>query len=150
MINFRTTDGLIKLLILITITSLPLVSQGQGADETAIRQVMNMQTNAWNKGNIEEFMKTYWMSDSLVFIGKSGPKYGYQTTLDNYKKSYPDTTAMGKLTFDLLHVNKLSPQYYHVTGKWSLQRSIGNLGGYFTLLFKKFKNQWLIVSDHSS
>lgn len=148
--NNKRISFLLKEVILLMIIFLPVMSYAQRADEEAVRQVMKMQTEAWNKGNLEDFMKTYWKNDSLIFIGKSGPKYGYQTTLDNYKKSYPDTTAMGKLTFNLLHLNRLSPGYYYVTGKWSLQRSIGNLGGYFTLLFKKIKNRWLIVSDHSS
>jgi hypothetical protein len=58
-----------------------------------------------------------WTS-SLVFIGKNGPKYGYNTTFENYKKSYPDTAAMGKLSFDLLQLKKLSTEYYFVIGKW--------------------------------
>jgi len=35
-------------------------------------------------------------------------------------------------------------------GKWHLTRSIGDVGGHFTLLFKKVKNRWVIVADHSS
>ncbi len=95
-------------------------------------------------------MKTYWNNDSLLFIGKSGPKYGYETTLQNYKRSYPDTAAMGKLHFDLKQMKQLSKQYYFVVGKWHLERTIGNAEGYFTLLLKKIKGRWQIVADHSS
>ena len=95
-------------------------------------------------------MYGYWQSDSLLFIGKSGPKYGYATTLNNYKKGYPDTASMGKLHFDLLQLKRLSPVYYFVVGKWSLQRTAGDLQGYFTLLFRKIKNRWVIMADHSS
>jgi ketosteroid isomerase-like protein len=122
----------------------------QTPDEKAIRNLLFKQTQAWNKGNIDAFMNGYLKSDSLVFIGKSGPKYGYNTTLENYKKSYPDTTAMGQLNFDLLQLKKLSPEYYFVIGKWHLQRSIGDLQGHFTLLFRKIKNTWNIIADHSS
>lgn len=111
---------------------------------------MNEQLIAWNSGNLDHFMDTYWKNDSLMFIGKSGVTYGWQNTLDNYKKSYPDTAAMGKLSFDILHVKRLSVLYYSVVGKWHLNRSIGNIGGHFTLIFKKIKNKWLIISDHSS
>ena len=95
-------------------------------------------------------MKGYWENDSLLFVGKSGPKYGYRATLENYKKGYPDTVAMGKLHFDLLKMQSLSPTAYFVLGKWTLQRSIGNLQGYYTLLWRKIKGQWVIVADHSS
>jgi len=40
--------------------------------------------------------------------------------------------------------------YYFVVGKWHLSRTIGDLDGIFTLLFKKIKDTWVIVSDHSS
>jgi ketosteroid isomerase-like protein len=126
------------------------VSSAQNKDEQAIRNLLHKQTLAWNNGNLEAFMQGYWKSDSLLFIGKNGPKYGYNTTLENYQKSYPDTASMGKLKFDILQVNRLSDRYFSVVGKWHLQRSIGDVQGYFTLLFSKIGKQWLIVSDHSS
>jgi hypothetical protein len=95
-------------------------------------------------------MNAYWESDSLLFIGKSGPKYGYKTTLENYQKNYPDTAAMGKLSFDIMQIKRLSVLYFFVVGKWHLQRSIGNLEGYYTVLLKKVKGKWVIVADHSS
>jgi ketosteroid isomerase-like protein len=125
-------------------------SFAQSKDETAIRNAMAEQLAAWNTGNIDRFMHTYWQSDSLMFIGKSGVTYGWQKTLDNYKKGYPDTAAMGKLDFTLLEVKKLSELYFFVVGKWHLARSIGDVGGAFTLLFKKINNSWVIVADHSS
>lgn len=125
-------------------------ADAQNRDETAIRKILEDQTIAWNNDSIEEFMNGYWQSDSLMFIGKNGMKYGYNATLENYKKSYPDTAARGKLYFDILHVKRLSKQYYFVTGKWNLIRSVGNLEGYFTLLFQKIKNNWVIIADHST
>jgi ketosteroid isomerase-like protein len=122
----------------------------QSKDEQTIRTLIEEQRQAWNKGDKEKFMQTYWKSDSLMFIGKSGVTYGWQKTLDNYKKGYPDTAAMGKLDFDLLEVKRLSVMYFFVVGKWHLTRSIGDVGGHFTLLFKKVKNKWVIVADHSS
>jgi ketosteroid isomerase-like protein len=125
-------------------------SFAQSADEKNIRNVLSSQVTAWNAGNIEDFMKGYWQNDSVMFIGKSGITYGWQNTLNNYKKNYPDTAAMGALSFDLLEFKSLSPIYYFVVGKWHLQRSIGNAGGHFTLLFKKINGHWFIVADHSS
>ena len=136
------------LLLLVLFASCKLIAQK--ADETAIRQLLNRQSKDWNNGKIEEYMKGYWNSDSLIFIGKNGPRYGYATTLASYKKGYPDTAAMGKLNCELLQLKKLSLQYYFVTGKWHLKRTIGDLQGYFTLLLKKIKNKWLIIEDHSS
>ncbi len=122
----------------------------QDKNETAIRKLMDEQSAAWNKGDIDAFMHGYWESDSLMFIGKSGVTYGWNNTLKNYKKGYPDVTAMGTLQFTLIKVQRLSGRYYHVTGKWYLKRTIGDLSGHYTLLFHKLHKRWVIVSDHSS
>jgi ketosteroid isomerase-like protein len=132
------------------LSTISFVATAQSIDEIAVRQVLKAQCMAWNKGDIDSYMKGYWNNDSLVFIGKNGPRYGYKTTVENYKKSYPDTAAMGKLTFDLLKLKQLSPRYYSVMGKWYLKRTVGDVAGYFTLLFKKINNKWFIIMDHSS
>ena len=123
---------------------------GQSKNEQIVRNLLEEQRQAWNTGDLEKFMAKYWQSDSLMFIGKSGVTYGWQNTLNNYKKGYPDTAAMGKLKFDILQVKRLSVMYFFMVGKWHLTRSIGDVGGHFTLLFKKVKNKWVIVADHSS
>lgn len=122
----------------------------QKGDEAHIRQLLSTQTEAWNRGDLEGFMQTYWKADSLMFIGKNGIKWGWQETLENYKKGYPDTAAMGKLSFDILVVKKLSPEYYYVVGKWMLHRTIGDLSGHYNLLLRNIKGRWVIVADHSS
>ena len=75
---------------------------------------------------------------------------GWQTTLDNYKRGYPDTVSMGKLDFNILIVKKLSDEYYYIVGKWHLQRTIGDLSGHYDLLFRKINGKWMIIADHSS
>lgn len=130
-----------------------LISSGtwaQPANETAIRKLMAAQELAWNRGDIPGFMEGYWKNDSLLFVGKSGPNYGWQQTLNNYQKNYPDTATMGRLQFEILRIQPLSRDYYFVLGKWFLKRSKGDISGAFTLLFRKFTNGWKIVADHSS
>ncbi len=139
-----------KILIVVCFLTTTLFVSAQSKDELAIRNAMNEQLSAWNSGDINRFMDTYWKGDSLMFIGKSGVTYGWQNTLNNYKKGYPDTASMGKLDFNILQVKRLSVIYFFVVGKWHLTRSIGNVGGHFSLLFKKVKDKWVIVADHSS
>ena len=138
-----------KMLCLFSLLVAFNLCNAQTNDSTAIRNAMNEQLTAWNNGNIDAFMQTYWQSDSLMFVSNP-PTYGWQATLDRYKKAYPDAAAMGKLSFDLLKLQALSPEYYLVTGAWHLKRSAGDVGGYFTLLFQKINGKWLIIVDHSS
>ena len=136
------------LLLLVCLLSFSAIAQNK--DRQQILSVLDAQKNAWNDGDINRFMDTYWKNDSLLFIGKSGVTYGWQNTLNNYKKGYPDTSAMGKLDFDILHVNRISQTHYFVIGKWHLTRSIGNVGGHFSLMLRKVRKKWLIIADHSS
>ncbi|TGE14389.1 nuclear transport factor 2 family protein [Hymenobacter elongatus] len=116
-----------------------------------IEQVLATQTAAWNRGDVASFMQGYWQSDSLVFIGKRGLTYGWQPTLDNYRRSYPDAAAMGHLTFSGLHITPISAQAAQVVGRWHLARpAAGDLTGHFLLVFRRINGQWVIVADHSS
>jgi ketosteroid isomerase-like protein len=139
-----------KKIILLQCFLISISGFAQSTDEINIREILEEQTKAWNQGDIEKFMQRYWKNDSLMFIGKTGINWGWQKTLENYKRGYPDTAAMGKLSFNIVVVKKLSSEYYYVVGQWMLDRSIGNLSGYYNLLFKKINGQWFIIGDHSS
>ena len=122
----------------------------QEPEDREIRKLLHAQTESWNRGDLEGFMATYWKNDSLMFIGKNGIVWGWQQTLENYKKGYPDTASMGQLSFDIIQVKPISKDHYFVVGKWMLQRTAGNLSGHYTLLLRKIKGEWKIVADHSS
>ena len=114
-------------------------------------QTFQNQQKAWNSGDLDGFMNGYWQSDSLKFIGKNGITYGYEATLENYKKSYPDIETMGKLKFDILSIQQLDKNHIFVIGKWYLKRDTKeDLGGHFTLIWKKINKKWVIIADHSS
>lgn len=118
-------------------------------DVETVKTHMRAQESAWNNGDIQGFMTYYWKSDSLKFIGSKGITYGWQKTLDNYLKSYPDKAAMGTLTFNLKECTQLSPASIYVIGSWHLEKEKA-VGGYFTLLWKKIDGKWVIVADHTS
>jgi hypothetical protein len=143
-------------LFLILLFSACITFEVDEADEdqvkTTILAQMQEQENCWNKADLECFMKHYWQSDSLEFVGKSGLNLGWKTTLDNYKNSYKNPDEMGTLSFDYLKTKLIDNNTFHVIGKWQLQREkIGDvLEGHFSVLWQKKNNQWVIISDHSS
>ena len=124
-------------------------TNAQSKDAIQIRAVMNEQVAAWNAGDMDRYMGTYWRNDSLMFIGRN-IEIGWDNILKNYKRAYPDTASMGKLDFEIINIKGLSALYYSVVGKWHLKMSAGDQKGAFTLLFKKVKNKWVIIQDHSS
>jgi uncharacterized protein (TIGR02246 family) len=115
-----------------------------------IRAVMDQQAVAWNNGDIDGFMKGYWNSEKLVFVSGDKVTRGWQQTLDNYKKSYDSKAKMGTLTFSDLEVNVLSKDAAVVLGSWSLEREGDHPHGKFTLTFRKLKEGWRIIMDHTS
>jgi ketosteroid isomerase-like protein len=141
-----------KKLLLSLITFYCFISNAQTADDKKqILNILELQTKAWNNGKVADFMNGYWESDSLMYIGKSGVTYGYKSTLKRYKKNYPDKSTMGMLKFDIIKVNFISEDACFVVGKWHLTRpEKGDVGGHYTLLWRKMKGNWVIVADHSS
>ena len=127
-----------------------LIVKGQSNDREEISSMLAAQVTEWNRGNIAGYMKGYWEHDSLVFIGKNGPTYGYQQTLDRYKKSYPGREAMGTLTSTVVSMKPLGDKHYFVIGKWHLKRKVGDLNGSYTLLLEQKNGEWVIITDHSS
>lgn len=115
-----------------------------------ILKVMTDQQTAWNNGNIDGYMQGYWKNDSLLFIGSKGPTYGWQKTLDNYKKSYPNKEKMWILEFSDVQVKILGKKHAYVFGKWKLVRTNDSPNGIYTLIFEKFKDGWKIISDHTN
>ncbi len=115
----------------------------------AIRSVMTEQSAAWNRGDIDGFMDGYWRSDDLVFVSSKVTR-GWQATLDNYKRSYSTKERMGTLAFTDLEITVLSKDSALVLGSWSLKRANDAPGGKFTLIFRKFKDGWRVIHDHTS
>lgn len=112
---------------------------------------MRKQEASWNQGDIASFMNGYWKSDSLMFIGSQGLSKGYNTTLDNYKSSYPDSSAMGRLEFINKEIRRLENHHALVIGSWTLYRSLDTLGGMYSLTWRwNSERGWEIIADHSS
>ena len=118
-------------------------------EEVSIRKILHDQEIAWNEGRLEDYMEGYWKSDSLIFIG-SEISYGWNSTLNRYKRVYPDQAARGTLRFEILRVSFVSADACQVTGKYYLTREADSPNGVFTLLFRKHNAKWVIVYDHTS
>lgn len=120
------------------------------ANETEIKEILQRQTDAWNRQDIEAFMQTYWQSDQLTFSSGGKTTRGWKATLERYKKNYHPPEKMGKLSFDELEVNELGENAAFVLGRWHLVDGESKKDGNFTLVVKKIDGNWMIVHDHSS
>lgn len=131
----------------------PDSGQVASADENMRKEILAViddQKTAWNRGDIESFMKAYWHSPEVTFAGSAGITRGWEPVLDRYRKRYPDAQAMGHLDFTDLEVHPLGKDAAFVLGRWHLKRASDELGGVFTLVFQHFPEGWRIVHDHTS
>jgi beta-aspartyl-peptidase (threonine type) len=137
---------------LVLATQVPASSQQPGADEKAVRAVLDDQVAAWNKGDIDGFMKGYWKDEKLTFISGGSITQGWERTRERYVKRYAadGKDKMGKLSFDELHFESFGADAAMVRGQFKLVRGEQTDTGRFTLLFRKFPDGWRIVHDHTS
>ncbi|MGK0313920.1 MAG: hypothetical protein ACI86M_000130 [Saprospiraceae bacterium] len=151
--NFRINRAFYLFAFMLTLAALSCKTVKQIPNDKAesdIKAVMKMQERAWSDGDVHQFMEGYWKSENLSFVGKSGVNKGWQTTLNNYIKGYPSKDAMGALTFEVLEMNRISADAYHMIGRYTLIRKADKPTGLFTLIWKYIDGKWLIVSDHTS
>lgn len=122
----------------------------QRQTEAGLRQMLELQAEDWNRGDIEAFLQSYWRSPELTFAASGGIERGWENVLARYKRVYPDRAAMGHLTFSQLEITPLGDDAALVLGHWELQREKDNPGGVFTLVARRLPEGWRIIHDHTS
>lgn len=138
-------------LLLALVVSVPVLHADDAAEAKAIRTVLDEQVAAWNKGDLEGFMKGYWKSKDLTFVSGKDVTRGWEETLARYKKRYQsDGKEMGKLAFKDVEIKVLAPGVATVTAVWELTLTKETVGGRYTLIVKKFPEGWRVIHDHTS
>jgi len=135
--------------LICVLVALPLLA---AAPEQQIRQVLDDQVAAWNRGDIPAFMDGYDKSESTTFISATVTK-GHAQVLANYLKRYPTREKMGVLKFTNLEIKLLGADYASVIGRFHLDRSAeagGEASGIFTLVFHRTAQGWKVILDHTS
>jgi uncharacterized protein (TIGR02246 family) len=131
--------------------SLVCAAPEQASNSVAeIEAVLTAQQDAWNRGDIDEFMNGYAQSASTVFISEDEVRRGWETVRDRYRAKYSDRAKMGTLSFSEIEVTMVSPDTAIVLGRWRLKRANDEPHGRFTLIFKRLPEGWRIVHDHTS
>lgn len=150
---FAYRVSIVALIALLSLAAFCLRSAAappQADDAAAILTLLNDQTAAWNRGDIEGFMNGYWNSNQTEFVSSEGVSRGWQALLERYRHSYPDRKAMGYLTFSDLEIRVECSTAAYALGEYHLQRENDTPSGVFTLNFRKFPEGWRIVVDHTT
>jgi len=148
----------VLVVLLLAGISVPGLAATSGDDAAAIRQVMADQQAAWNRGDVDGFMRGYKDAPDTTFVGSSVRK-GYRQILASYREHYATREQMGRLTFSDLDVRLLpgasgTVRYAVVTGRFHLDRtahgSVAQDDGVYSLVWEKTPDGWKIILDHSS
>ena len=119
-------------------------------DDAQIRNLLDAQSAAWNRGDIDAFMQGYWNSEQLRFASGDSVTYGWAAANQRYHDHYPDRSAMGQLAFSDLEVEMIGTDAALVFGRWALQREHDRPHGLFSLLLRRTAEGWKITRDHTS
>lgn len=136
-----------RAIILLTLVPVLVLAQ---SEEDQIENILNDQVVAWNKGDIEGYMRGYWNSDETIFVSGGNVLAGYDSVLARYRRSYGTREKMGVLQFDDLNIRLISDRSAIATGRWQLNRKDDRPWGRFTLVLEKKPSGWRIVYDHTS
>jgi beta-aspartyl-peptidase (threonine type) len=136
--------------LLLGLTVVLSIAASAQTETDMIQKVLSDQVDAWNRGEVEGYMKGYWASDSTVFLSGGTLTRGYDELLARYRKSYGTREKMGRLAFSELTIRILSERAAMATGIWRLHRATDEPWGRFTLIFEKKPEGWRITHDHTS
>jgi ketosteroid isomerase-like protein len=123
---------------------------GQSMCAERFHKVLDAQADAWNRGDIDGFMRPYWQSERLTFSSEGHTRRGWAETKTRFEKRYPTPERMGRLRFSDLEVHVLGERAALVLGRWHLTREPDSVGGNFSLVFELIDGEWKIIHDHTS
>lgn len=153
----RILLGIVSVLLVAGVVA-PLGAAPVDTEVAAIQRVMDLQQSAWNRGDVDGFMRAYKDAADTTFVGKNVRK-GHRVILEDYHKHYATKAQMGQLTFSefdarLLPGNDGEVRYALVTGRFHLERQThgetAQDDGIFSLLWEKTAQGWKIIVDHTS
>lgn len=110
---------------------------------------------AWNRGDLETFMKGYVQGPELTYTAGGKVVRGSEALFARYQTTYGTKKAsMGQLKFDEIEVWPLGPDNALAMGHWLVDfgsPSKPKVQGIFSLVLRKSpEGAWLILHDHTS
>jgi len=141
-VNYKT------LILFLSLFVFAMQAKAQGTKAAAIIVAMNNSAKDWNAGNLEDFMKMY--TDSSTMMYPTGP-VGLSSIRDLYEKKYFNgKMPKQNLSYSEMKVTMLGENYALLTGKFTLSgNNLPERSGVYSLVMVLTKDGWKILHDHS-
>jgi peptidoglycan/xylan/chitin deacetylase (PgdA/CDA1 family)/ketosteroid isomerase-like protein len=136
-----------------------------GDARAAVEALLETQSDAWNRGDLETFTSVY--AEDASFLSPTGLTRGRQQVLERYRHRYPDKKAMGTLTLEVIEARPAQGveftalgdarpgrvQGLAVAARWKLaypdQPDKKTAEGLTLLVLRRNGDAWEIVQDAS-
>lgn len=116
-----------------------------------VKQALDEQVEAWNKGELEKAMSYYWESSDMLWISRNGTEQGWQEVLEMFQNDFTDRSKMGAYTYEPLHIEQIAPEAVYYVYRWKIDLQGKKLmGGISSQLWKKLNGRWVITAEHAS
>lgn len=124
-----------------------LPDQGQGA-----RRGLEEQVAAWNRGDLEAALRTYWNSPEMTWVSKRGVERGFKDFAEAMRKDYGSSPSrMGTYQAEVLHAQDLGPNTALLVYKWNISKGDQKLmGAVSTQVWRRIDGAWRAVLEHAS
>ena len=118
-------------------------------NQTAIVQLLQTSANYWNRGQLDDFMKSYEKSRATTYVSSKSIVHGYDAIREHYASTYRGGHT-GTLSFSNLSTRLLGDDFAVVVARWHLAMHDGtHPSGIFTLVLHRTGSDWHIITDHS-
>jgi uncharacterized protein (TIGR02246 family) len=119
-------------------------------NEFAIRKVFEAGCAAWNRGDLDGYLASYWDSNKTIWVSSGSLRRGRKAIVAAYKARFSTPQQMGKLALAELEIDVLTTTDAIAFGRWILVVDNKKAKGFFTVQLRKIEGTWFFVSDHSS
>jgi uncharacterized protein (TIGR02246 family) len=149
---FRRTLPLLALAAVAGCATVHTAAQYGAADKEQIEAILHESAAAWNRGDLDGFMRPYLTGSGATFMGDDVVR-GYDAIRDFYRGSwFRGGAPTVNLAYRDIEVRPLGPNYALVLGKWFVSdKTTGQetRHGTFSLTWVRTREGWRILHDHS-
>jgi ketosteroid isomerase-like protein len=126
-----------------------LAPAAASSDATQIADLLARSSQAWNRGDLATFMRSYENAPTTEYVSSKTVIRGYAAIRAHYAAHY-GSTGMPILSISDLDVRPLGSTFAVVVAHWHLAMADGtHPTGIFSLVLHRSPGGWHIITDHS-
>ena len=134
---------------LLSVSAFAQTQPKMSKDEQQLRALLNGTAEGWNKGDLPQYLSVY--TPDATEMRSTGPAGGVEKIEETMKKGFWKTgRPIQVLRYENVVIRMLGKEGALVTGQYILSGADRpDRTGWFTSVWKKTKDGWKMIHDHS-